>query len=403
VRAGLVHDGERRSSVLGTIQDITAAQQEDEARRLAQRLAASMESITDAFYTLDREWRFTYLNKQAEYLFQKPRSELLGKVLWDEFSSLKGQVGDREFHRAVREHCTVVFDEFYAPYQMWSEVRAYPSEDGVAVYFHDITEARNIQESLRISEERFRLVARATTDAVWDWDLITDTVWQNESMKELFGYGQQELTGPLKLWVSKIHQDDRARVFDDIMAAIHGRDDHWGDEYRFVRKDGSIANVLDRGFIIRDQDGKARRMVGAMVDLTERRQADARIREQASLLDKAKDAIVVRGLDNRIRYWNKGAERLYGWTAQEALGHSVDALLYTDPAGFDEATRRVLEEGEWSGEIIERRKDGSALPVEVQWTLMRDEAGRPESIFAIKTDISRRKEAERRIQLSTIH
>jgi diguanylate cyclase (GGDEF)-like protein/PAS domain S-box-containing protein len=129
----------------------------------------------------------------------------------------------------------------------------------------------------------------------------------------------------------------------------------------------------------------------------ERREADARIREQASLLDKAKDAIVVRGLDNRVRFWNKGAVRLYGWTAEEVAGRSIEQLLYDDPADYHEATRRVIERGDWSGEIEERRKDGTALTVEAHWTLVQDEDGRPQSIFAIKTDITPRKAAEREI------
>jgi PAS domain S-box-containing protein len=107
-----------------------------------ERLSATLESITDALYTLDREWRFTYLNREAERLFKRPRAELLGKVLWDEFSALKGQIGYRELHRALREQRTVVFEEYYAPYRSWSEVRAYPADDGLTVYFRDISEAR---------------------------------------------------------------------------------------------------------------------------------------------------------------------------------------------------------------------------------------------------------------------
>jgi diguanylate cyclase (GGDEF)-like protein/PAS domain S-box-containing protein len=323
---------------------------------------------------------------------------LLGKVLWEEFEPLKEQVGYREFHRAIRDNCTVVFEEFYEPYQILSEIRAYPSEEGLTVYFRDITQDRKIKESLRLSEERFQIVAKSSTDAIWDWDLTTKKNWRSENIQNLFGYTSEDFDGPMELWSDRIHPDDRMRVLDNLHAAVHGQANNWIDEYRFIRKDGSVATVLDRGSIIRDSKGHAIRMVGAMVDLTERRQADARIREQAALLDKAKDAIVVRGVDNRVHYWNKGAERLYGWTAEEAVGRSVAELLYDDPTHLHEATRRVLETGEWSGEITERRKDGTPLPVEVHWTLMRDEAGEPQSIFAIKTDITRRKADEHKIQ-----
>jgi diguanylate cyclase (GGDEF)-like protein/PAS domain S-box-containing protein len=262
----------------GAFQDISDKRNaEQQAARMGELLAATLESITDAFYTLDRDWRFTYLNREAERLFKRPRSELLGKVLWDEFSALKGQIGYCEFHRAMRENRTVVFEEYYAPYQTLSEVRAYPSDGGLTVYFRDVTDARKTEESLRLSEQRFRTIARATTDVVWDWNLEDDTLWASDSIEPVFGYTMADFSGPIRAWSDHIHQDERERVVSHIRSAIEGGEDQWMDEYRFLRKDGTIALVLDRGYIIRDAGGRATRMIGAMVDLTERRQAERRI------------------------------------------------------------------------------------------------------------------------------
>ncbi|WP_394791373.1 EAL domain-containing protein [Rhodoferax sp.] len=128
------------------------------------------------------------------------------------------------------------------------------------------------------------------------------------------------------------------------------------------------------------------------------READARIRDQASLLDKAQDAIVVRGIDHRVLYWNKSAERLYGWTAAEVLGQSVVARLYPNPATFAAAIRAVMEQGEWNGEIQQQRKDGSQMVVEARWTLVRDAQDQPHSVMAVNTDVTQRKVAEREVQ-----
>jgi diguanylate cyclase (GGDEF)-like protein/PAS domain S-box-containing protein len=262
----------------GAVQDITESKEaQEQMARTAQRLHATLESITDAFYTLDREWRFTYLNREAERLLQRPRAELLGKVVWDEFRPHKAQIGYCELHRAVRENVTVVYEEYNASRQLLVEVRAYPSEEGLTVYFRDITEARKIEESLRISEERFRTIARSTTDVVWDWDLAHGTLWASDSMERVFGYTPQDFSGPLGGWSEYIHPEERERVVRHILAVINGGDDQWMDEYRLVRKDGSEAFVLDRGYIIRNDAGRAVRMIGAMVDLTERRQAERRI------------------------------------------------------------------------------------------------------------------------------
>ncbi len=130
----------------------------------------------------------------------------------------------------------------------------------------------------------------------------------------------------------------------------------------------------------------------------QRQNADTRIHYQASLLDKAQDAIIVRDLDHRILFWNHSAERVYGWSSAEVVGQSISDLLYTDTAAFQEATAAVLKNGEWVGEIQQHHRDGHAIDMEGHWTLVRDDDGQAESILAINTDISARKATEREIQ-----
>ncbi len=130
----------------------------------------------------------------------------------------------------------------------------------------------------------------------------------------------------------------------------------------------------------------------------DRQESDARIQHQASLLDKAQDAIVVRGLDARVMFWNKSAERMYGWSAQEMIGRSVLTRIYDTPLQYHLANEALLERGEWHGEMEQRCKDGSTLWVEARWTLVRDANDQPHSILAINTDINQRKLAEREIE-----
>jgi PAS domain S-box-containing protein len=128
----------------------------------------------------------------------------------------------------------------------------------------------------------------------------------------------------------------------------------------------------------------------------ERQQTDAQVREQAALLDIAHEAIMVEELDGRLVYWNKGAERTFGWSAAEALGRSSVEMLYDDPEHFHGALAALHADGEWQGEVVKRTKDGRAIPVDVRWTLVRDAHDRPHSILEIDTDISERKALEAR-------
>ncbi len=127
----------------------------------------------------------------------------------------------------------------------------------------------------------------------------------------------------------------------------------------------------------------------------ERLESDARILEQASLLDKAQDAIIVRGLDHRIIYWNRSAERLYGWSASEAVGGNIREMLYASPEAFLAATQATLDSGEWVGEIEQLTRDRRQKVVEGRWSLVHDSQGNPKSILAINTDVTERKLLER--------
>ena len=128
----------------------------------------------------------------------------------------------------------------------------------------------------------------------------------------------------------------------------------------------------------------------------ERAQADQRIREQAALLDKARDAIIAYDMDGSVVYWNKSAERLTGWTADEMIGEQARNYLYTDAQRekLDQCFATIEEEGEWTGELKQQTKDGDDLVVESRWTLVRDNNGEPSSVLVINTDITERKQLE---------
>ncbi|HEX6718676.1 MAG TPA: PAS domain S-box protein, partial [Pyrinomonadaceae bacterium] len=142
-------------------------------------------------------------------------------------------------------------------------------------------------------------------------------------------------------------------------------------------------------------EGKPYQYVAIRSDITERKRAEQQIREQAALLDQARDAILVRDLDHTILFWNKGAEHIYGWTAEEVIGKNAQELLFNEPsAEFEEARRAVIKNGEWKGEGRQMRRDGAEIIVESRWTLVRDEQGQPKSILVINTDVTEKKRIE---------
>ena len=343
---------------------------------------------------LDLDWRITFVNDEAARIMLESREVLLGRVLWDLISSdVAGEIRAR-YERARETGKTTAFEIQAVRTGRWLDVTAYPSPDGLAVHFRDVTERRNIREAMRLSEERFTLLSRATNDVIWDWNIESGGLWWNEAFETTFGFDRASVDPSLRSWTEPIPPDDRERVLASLKEALSEGRDTWASEYRFVHANGRAVYVVDRGFILRDQRGKPVRMIGSMVDISERRAAEERLREHAALLDKAQDAVFVRDLDDHIVYWNKSCERIYGWTSAEAVGQPVKSLIHGDPAEFLRATQQVFESGEWTGEIEQLTKGGKRITTVGRWTLIRSAEGRPKSVLSINTDITDKKRLE---------
>jgi PAS domain S-box-containing protein len=148
----------------------------------------------------------------------------------------------------------------------------------------DVTAQRDAEQALRASEQRYRLAALATQDVIYDWDLRSETVvWASPVV---FGYTGDELEPTLAWWTARLHPEDRDRVLAGLDTAIRSGASHWGDSYRFRRKDGTWADVVDRGLVDFDGSGRPRRMLGAMQDVTDRRRAEAQVRALNAALEQ---------------------------------------------------------------------------------------------------------------------
>jgi len=139
--------------------------------------------------------------------------------------------------------------------------------------------AERLVRALRESQDRFQFVARATNDAVWDWDLVSDSLWWNEGVNTLFGYTPEQVGPDVTWWYETIHPDDRERVKSDINAAVERGAESWSAEYRYRRVDGTYASVFDRGYVLHDGDGRPTRMIGAMMDITQRLELEEELRQ----------------------------------------------------------------------------------------------------------------------------
>lgn len=181
------------------------------------------------------------------------------------------------------------------PIEVYARSIDYEGRSLRVIVVRDLTLRNQAEEALRQAEERYRLAARATKDLIWDWDIGADTLRVNDAARTLFGYVEEGAVA-FDWWVDKVHPDDRTRVMESLNAAIEGTDESWSGEYRFRRADGSWADVFDRGLIVRAPGGKATRMIGAVMDLTERKSMEAALRRAAE-----RNQALLREADHRIK------------------------------------------------------------------------------------------------------
>lgn len=271
-------------SILTDITERESSRREIESQR--KKINTILDSITDGFYSVDKKWTVTYWNREAEHLFRNKREEMIGKNLWSVHPGTIPLKFYSEYHKAMEQNVSVNFEEFFPPLSKWFEVSAYPSEEGLSIYFKEITERKKTDDAIHASNERYIMVAKATHDSIWDWDLKTNAVIRPGNLLEtLFGYEGRHAEEVDDFWNRHAHPEDWSRInqkrnemFDDPTK------NYWEDEYRFLKSNGQYAYVYDRAYIIRDNDGKVIRMIGASRDITkEKEQVNEILRIQQNL------------------------------------------------------------------------------------------------------------------------
>ena len=318
-KAEAVRDSAGRiTQVQGAFQDISAQKAADaKAAELGNRLINTLESITDAFFTVDSDWRFTYLNGEAETLLERKRAELLGQNVWEKFPEAVGSEFYQAYHRARETQQTVSFESFYPPLNKWFEVRAHPSEEGLAVYFSDVTERRRTVDALRASESKFRQLSESNILGLLFWTSQGGITDANDAFLRMVGYTREELTTGQIDWRNMtppeyLAQDER------VLAELAAGGNCPPFEKEYFHKDGHrVAIVLGATTL----DGAKDQGICYVVDISAQKQAKEQLLRNQALLRMA-----------------GRAARLGGWSLHLASGKLTwseeTCRIHDEPPGF---------------------------------------------------------------------
>ena len=258
---------------------------------------------------------------------------------------------------------------------------------------------RQAEQALASSQRFLQRVIDATPHVVFVCDFAAQRIlYINRQVDSVLGYSPEQMQELGTDVLKKITPADEAGRVDEVIARLAAaRDDEVVEyELRVKSASGSWRSLYFRDVVFsRNADGSVAQVLGVADDVTDRRQGEERLREQAALLDLTHEAIFVQDMEYHVRYWNQGAEKLYSWPATEAVGQDVTHLLTAGHRGdLFEARSVVLQDGVWTGILQQRTRDGRELVVQSSWTLVRDEAGAPRSILVVNTDVTEMRKLE---------
>ncbi len=420
-----------------------------------------IQAANDAIISSDNNGNIISWNKRAQTIFGYTEEELLGKPLTILMPERFRYIHSRKFERLRTNSEVEYKGKTHESYGLKKDGGEFPielstatweTEDGIFFtgIVRDITERKRAKEALQRAHDELEIkVEERTSELVSANEALQTEIAERKRAEEALQRAHDELemrvqertaelaranegvkaerkrindileTLPVMVCLltpdyrvafanyrfrEKFGMDNGRHCFDYIFGRSEpcefcetfnvlktGKPHHW----ECIGPDGSsIIDTYD--FPFTDTDGSSL-ILEMDIDITERKQAEEKIREQASLLDNAQEAIGVRSLEHRLIYWNKGAERLYGWTAEEVTGKNPVEFLFKDkeePPQLIEAKKVVLEKGEWTGELQQITKDGKEIVIESRWTLVYDSEGKPKSILVINTDITEKKKLE---------
>ncbi len=412
VRPWQTKTGAEQGVLLSIIDRTEETQAKSLRRQVDRRFDALVGTISEGVLLMDNEGVFRDGNEAAQDILGRSLDEIVGSRFDDDIWNGLREDGtplpnvEFPFWRAYVEREPIQNEVMgiYPPDAppRWIRVNARPlfregqrDPYAVLVSFDDITAERLKEEALETSRDLLSSVLSSSLDGVMVFSAVRDEddtivdfecVLVNPQAEKLIGSTAEDMVG-VRLRETMPKQEEKG-LFEAYREVVET-----GEPAKMeIHYDTDTLDAWFHVMAVKVENGVA----VTYRDITERKEAEQRIREQAQLLDKARDAILAHDMDGRIVYWNKSAERLTGWSKDEVIGKWARDCLY-DPDQKDklrECHETTMEEGEWTGELRMRTKEGEERIVESRWTLVRDGAGEPRHVLVINTDVTERKRLE---------
>lgn len=386
-----------------------------------------LESISEAFFSVNNNMEVTYFNTPAELFLNKKRGDVLGKNLFECFPEAKGSVFEKKYRQALSEKTTQVFETYFPPHKKWFSVRAYPFAGGLSVFFQVINKQKEIEHQLKeqneeylslneelkeinseyaslneeyltandelnelnnklkLSEEKYKKAFKTSPDAININQMDGRYVDINNGFTKLTGYTKEDVIGKLSseinIWA--IPQDR-----EKLIQGLRENGQYENLESKFRCKDGSIKTALMSASII--EINQAPHILSITRDITKQKEISKKLNFQAKLIKNVNDLVVATDLKGFITYVNDAQCKIFGLPADKIIGHHVSFFGEDKEYGATqkEILEKTLKNGKWRGEVVNFDKNENRIILDCRTTLLKDEKDQPIGMMGISSDIT---------------
>lgn len=384
------------STVMVMATDITkkllAEQQLKEAN---DELADTLNSISDAFFTIDSDWSIKSANAMFENISGFKKDDIIGKRFFDLWPHTSDSNFGKNFTKALTKKVTVKFEEYSPVLQKWLRLICYPTNTGIAVYFADITDIKQKDIKLREALERYDLAAKATEDLLYEYDIINNKVSYSQGYGNFSGIISYTDADPSLTWLSIIHPDDLLKVTESHKAALSNKQRKYQCEYRINIGSNDYRYICDQAELIYDVAGKPSRMIGAVRDIHDLKSTGEENKRLGEIIDKINNLVLI--TDNQLNtVWTNRAFRDFtGYTLEEMAGKRPGLFLKDpDPTQIDLVTTRVNNRETFNVEQLIFTKYFTSAWVFADFTPLYNDDNEFIGYITIYSDISALKEKE---------
>jgi diguanylate cyclase (GGDEF)-like protein/PAS domain S-box-containing protein len=363
------------------------------------QLQATLDALPDLMFESDCDGRIVSYHTHRSDLLAAPPEAFIGKRMVEFLPPEAAAICQNAINEAAKNGFSngMTYRLALPQGECWFELSVAPLkvdrklEPHFIMICRDITERKKTEEDLRESEYRWRFAIEGSGDGLWDWDIPNDHVFYSERWKAILGLENDDIGNSPEVWASHLHPDDKERVFAEVQSHLDGQTPHYASEHRVLCKDGSLKWLLGRGLVIeRDENGKPLRMIGTNSDITERKRAEESLQQAATVFGHTREGITITDVNGTILNVNEAFTRITGYSREDAIGQNP-RILSSGRQGaefYKEMWDSLIDQGHWSGEIWNRRKDGEVYAELLSISVIRDEQGVTKQYVAMFSDIT---------------